>query len=186
MSRTEVVCDCPVAMSHQAARAPVSPALSTTSYGQVIEYIQSKYQQSPMDSVLAHHYQRSCMQAETLQTESTSHRILILPMSTLHSHIQQHPSSHLRNARPSHHIAPHQYHQAPKCILPSTSQSTIIYSITASMQILDHCTLGISTVSLSSSTRSWETQITQKEGLCSGASQTRGAGQMPLVYWLVT
>ena len=41
-SCTEVVCDCPVAMSRQAARAPVSPALGTTSYGQVIEYIQSR------------------------------------------------------------------------------------------------------------------------------------------------
>ena len=174
-------------MSHQTARAPVSPVLRTTSYGQVIEYIQSEQLQPAMSSLSAQYQQSSYIKAKiALQTDSTLHHILILPTSIPPSHIQRHPLSRYQSTRTNHHIPLYQYHLGPKYILLSTSQSTITYSTIASMQTLDHYTLGISTASLSSSTRSWETQTMQNEESCSGVSQIRGAGQMPLVYWLVT
>ena len=120
------------------------------------------------------------------QTESILHHILILPTSTLHSHIQRFPSKRLQNIHTNSLTTPHQSHQAPRCIHRFISPSMITYSIIASMQILDHYTLGISIASLSYSMTSWAIQIMQTEDLCSGASQTRGVGRMPLVCWLVT
>ena len=171
-------------MSQQAARAPVSPALGTTSYGQVIEYIQSKELQ-PTIGPLPSRYMETNVAP---QTDSTWHHILILPMSALRFHIQLHLhlSSHLRSAPPNYHISRYQRHQVPKYIHLFTSQWTMIYSIIASMQILDHYTLDICTASLSFSTRSWDTQVMQNEGSSFGAGQTRGVGQTPLACWLVT
>ena len=171
-------------MSQQAARAPVSPALGTTSYGQVIEYIQSKELQPTISPIPSRYMETNVAP----QTDSTWHHILILPMSALRFHIQLHLhlSSHLPSAPPNYHISRYQRHQVPKYIPLFTSQWTMIYSIIASMQILDHYTLDTSTASLSFSTRSWDTQVMQNEESSFGAGQTRGVGQMPLACWLVT
>ena len=165
-----------------------SSAAAVTSYGQVIEYIQSKYQRlmsHPVDdtSIII----TRCTPADRgLQTVSTSHRTRTLPMSTLRFLIQPASASHRQSALPNHQCVLQVYNQIPKPLRLYTLLSTMICSTIDSMPTSAPCTLDISTASLSSYTKSLEIRRMKTEPSSSGVSQTLGAGRMQPVYSHVT
>lgn len=164
-----------------------SPTAAVTSYGQVIEYIQSKYRRLmsyPVDyaSIITR-----CTPADRdSQTVSTSHRTLTHPMSIPRFRIQSASASHRQSALQNHHCVLQVCNQIPKPLRLCTLLSTMIYSTTDFMPTSAPCTLDISTASLSSSTKSLEIRRMKTEPSSSGASQTLGAGRMQLVYSRVT
>lgn len=173
-------------MSPQAARTngtPIqaSPSQSSTSYGQVIEYIQSAsiLQLTAVRRLLCW---LSLLLSHASQIESTWLRTLIRQTKTRPFPMQPISTSRRPSDPPSHPDIPLQRSKPVlPSILPSTSLSTMTYSTTASMRISDLCILATSIASLYCCMTSWEIPGTRIEALCSGADPIQGAGRTPPV-----